>query len=53
MPEYTDVTYTVTLTLREDHAEAAGVPSEDEMRRAIYRGIDLVSSEDAIFVERQ
>ena len=44
-----DVTYMVTVTIL---PEQDGHPGESEIRRAIYRGIEDVNSEDCVHVER-
>ena len=44
-----DVTYTVTLTIMPDQD---GHPGESEIRKAIYRGVEDIPSEDCIYVER-
>lgn len=52
--EYGDVVYSVTLTLRQHPDDAdQGVPTEREIKTALYRGLSDIDSEDAIHVERQ
>lgn len=41
-----DVQYTVTLNLREED-----IPSTEAVALAVYRGVDSVDSEDAVYVE--
>ena len=47
--EYDDITYTVTLDLRAD----ASVPTEGELRRAIYQAVEGLDAESCVLVERQ
>lgn len=50
-PEPFDVSYMVTVTILDE--QKYGIPSEAEIRKAVYRGLpDDVSTEDAIYVER-
>lgn len=46
--DYTDITYTVTLTIPED----SSIPTEQEIATAIYQGVKNIDTEDAINVER-
>lgn len=48
LDEYSDTVYEVTISTR----EADGIATEDEIRTAIYQGIAIVDSEDAVFVQR-
>ncbi len=51
MPEdttYEDTTYEITLTILADEP----MPTEAEIRRALYQGLTHIDAEDAIHVER-
>lgn len=49
VPEYVEVVYEVALLIRED---ADGIPTAEEIQKALYRGIDLIDTEDAVSVTR-
>ncbi len=53
--ERVEVVYTVTISVPDPEGEgfpADGVPSESEVKMAIYRGVDSIDTEDAVEVQR-
>lgn len=51
MDEYVDIEFRVILTLPDVAEDDAGL--EREVKTALYRGVEDIDSEDAIFVEVQ
>lgn len=54
-PGRVEVEYRVTISVPDPEGDGFppdGVPSEDEVRLAIYRGVDSIDTEDAVEVQR-
>lgn len=49
--ERVEFEYRVLISVPVEHGIVAEGPSELEIKRAIYRGVDIVDSEDAVDVE--
>ena len=48
LDEYGDSEFVVRISTR----ESVGIPTVDEIKKALYRGIDIIDSEDAVDVQR-
>jgi hypothetical protein len=46
--ERVTVVYEIEISVSED----SPAPTEEEIAKAIYRGVDVIDSEDAVFVQR-
>lgn len=48
-PEYDDITYIVTISVRSDES----VPTESEVARALFEGVRHIDTASCVQVERQ